>query len=66
MLMLATFVALALLAAGLFAVLKGDTFIMTTLLVIVILVVLIVAPKMPTVITHIHDAIDARLPVAFR
>ena len=66
MLMLAAFVALTLLAAGLFAVLKGDTFCFAIVLVILILVVLVVAPQAPAAIAQVQHAIDARLPVALR
>ena len=65
MLLLAAFAAIALLAAGLFAVTKGDTFIMTVLLVVVVLVILILAPQVPTVMASIQHAIDAKVPMAF-
>jgi len=65
MLLLATFAAIALLAAGLFAITKGDTFIMTVLLVVVALVILVIAPQVPTVMAAIQHAIDAKMPVAF-
>ena len=66
MLVLATFVALTLLAAGLFAVLKGDTFCFAIVLVVLILVVLVVAPQVPATIAQVQHAIDARLPLALR
>ena len=62
----AAFVAIALLAAGLFAVMKGDTFIMGALLVVLVLVVLFVAPLLPTVIAQVQHAIDALVPIAVR
>lgn len=66
MLVLATFVALTLLAASLFAVLKGDTFCFAVVLVVLILVVLVVAPQLTATIAQVQHAIDARLPVALR
>jgi hypothetical protein len=66
MLMLAAFVAVALIAAGLYALLKGDTFVMAALLVVLLLIVLIVAPQVPTLMTHLQHAIDARMPIALR
>lgn len=66
MLMLAAFAALTLLAAGLFAVLKGDTFCFAGVLVVLILIVLVVASQVPTIIAQVQHAIDARLPVALR
>jgi hypothetical protein len=66
MLMLATFVAVALVAAGLCAVLKGDTFVMAALLVVLLLVVLVVAPLAPTLMAQLQHAIDARMPIALR
>ncbi len=64
MLILAAFVAIALIAAGLFAVSKGDMFIMTVLLIVLVLVVFVVAPQVPMVMAQIQHAIDARVPVA--
>jgi hypothetical protein len=66
MLMLAAFVAVALVAAGLCAVLKGDTFVMAALLVVLLLVVLIVAPQVPTLMTQLQHAIDTKMPLALR
>jgi hypothetical protein len=66
MLLLAAFAAIALLAAGLFAVTKGDTFIIAVLLVIVVLVMLVLAPRVPTVMAYIHHAIDTNVPMAFQ
>lgn len=66
MLVLAAFVAMTLLAAGLFAVLKGDTFCFGIVLVVLILVVLVAAPQVPAIIAQVQHAIDARLPVALR
>ena len=66
MLILAAFVTIALLAAGLFAVTKGDTFIMAALLVVLVLVVLVVAPQVPTVMAQVQHAIDAKVPTALR
>jgi len=65
MLMLAAFVAIVLLAAGLFAVTKGDTFIMAVLLIVVVLVILVLAPQVPTVMAYIQRAIDSMVPMAF-
>ena len=66
MLILAAFIAIALLAAGLFAVTKGDTLIMTALLVVLALVVLFVAPQVPTVMAQVQHTIDAKVPTALR
>ena len=66
MLMLATFVAVALIVAALCALLKGDTFVMVGLLVVLLLIVLIVAPQVPTLMTQLQHAIDARMPIALR
>ena len=66
MLILAAFAALALLAAGLFAVLKGDTFVMAALLVILALVVFVVTPQAPTIMHQVQDTLDAALPMALR
>jgi hypothetical protein len=66
MLMLAAFTAIALVIAGICAVLKGDTFVMAALLVVLLLVVLIVAPQVPTIMVQLQHAIDARIPIALR
>ena len=66
MLILAIFAAIALLAAGLFAVMKGDTFVMAALLVVLLLVVLVVAPQVSKIMHQIQDAMNASLPVALR
>jgi galactitol-specific phosphotransferase system IIC component len=66
MLMLAAFATVALFVAGLCAVLKGDTFVMVGLLVVLLLIVLIVAPQVPTLMTQLQHAIDARMPIALR
>jgi hypothetical protein len=66
MLMLAAFVALTLLAAGLFAVLMDNTLLFAVLLVVLILAVLVVAPQATTLMAHVQHAIDATLPVALR
>jgi hypothetical protein len=66
MLMLAAFVAVALVAAGLFALLKGDMFVMAALLIVLLLVVLVVAPQVPTIMVQLQHAIDARMPIALR
>ena len=62
----AAFAAVALIAAGLCALLKGDTFVMAALLVVLLLVVLVVAPQVPTLMVQLQHAIDARIPVALR
>ena len=66
MLMLAAFTAIALVIAGICAVLKGDTLVMVALLVVLLLVVLIVAPQAPTIVAQLQHAIDARMPIALR
>jgi hypothetical protein len=66
MLILATFAAIALIAAGLFAVMKGDTFVMAALLVVLLLVVLVVAPQVLTIMHQIQNTMNAALPVALR
>ena len=66
MLMLAAFATVALIVAGLCAVLKGDTLVMVALLVVLLLVVLIVAPQVPMLMIQLQHAIDARIPVALR
>jgi len=66
MLILAAFAALALLAAGLLAVLKGDTCIMAALLVVLVLVVFVVAPQVPTIMHQVQDKLNTALPVALR
>ena len=66
MLMLAAFATVALLAAALCALLKGDTLVMVGLLVVLLLIVLIVAPQVPTLMTQLQHAIDARIPIALR
>jgi magnesium-transporting ATPase (P-type) len=63
---LIAFVIIALLTAGLFAVLKGDTFLLAALLVVLALVVLVVAPQVPAIMQQLQIAIDARLHVALR
>jgi hypothetical protein len=65
-LLLAAFAAIALLAAGCFAVLKGDTFIFITLLVALIVVVLVAAPHALLLMTELQHAIDATVPLALR
>ena len=64
MLILAAFAAFALLAAGLFAVSKGDTFIMAALLVVLLLVVFVVAPQVPMIMAQMQHTIDASMPLA--
>ena len=66
MLMLAAFAVVALIVAALCALLKGDTFVMVGLLVVLLLIVLIVAPQVPTLMTQLQHAIDARMPIALR
>ena len=66
MLMLAAFAAVALIAAGLFALLKGDTFVMVALLIVLLLLVLVVAPQAPMLMAQLQHAIDARMPMALR
>ena len=66
MLIFATFAAVALIVAGLCALLKGDTFVMVGLLVVLLLIVLIVAPQVPTLLAQLQHAIDARMPIALR
>ena len=66
MLMLAAFATVALIVAALCALLKGDTFVMVGLLVVLLLTVLIVAPQVPTIMIQLQHAIDARLPIALR
>ena len=61
MLILATFAAVALIVAGLCALLKGDTFVMAALLVVLLLIVLVVAPQAPTL--HLNSA---QQPVALK
>jgi hypothetical protein len=63
---LAAFVAIVLLAAGLFAVSKGDTFILAALLVVLLLVVFVVAPQVPSVMAQMQHTIDANVPLALR
>jgi hypothetical protein len=64
--MLAAFAAVALIVAGLCALLKGDTFVMVALLVVLLLIVLIVAPQAPTLMAQLQHAIDAKMPIALR
>lgn len=66
MLIFATFAAVALIVAALCALLKGDTFVMVGLLVVLLLIVLIVAPQAPTLMAQLQHAIDAKMPIALR
>lgn len=66
MLILAAFAALALLAAGVFAVLKGDTFIYAALLVVLALIALVGAPHAVLLLAQVQRAIDASVPLALR
>jgi len=61
---LAAFVAIVLMAVGLFAVSKGDTFMMVALLVVLLLVVFVVAPQVPLVMAQMQHTIDAKVPLA--
>ncbi len=63
---LIAFALIALMAAGLFAVTKGDTFVMATILVVLLLVILVVAPQVPTVLHYLQDTLNAHMPVALR
>jgi uncharacterized membrane protein len=66
MLILAAFAAASLLAAGLFAVLKGDTFTFAILLIVLALVALVAAPQVPLLMAQLQQAIDAAAPLALR
>ena len=66
MLMLAAFATVALIVAALCALLKGDTFVMVGLLVVLLLIVLSVAPQAPTLMAQLQHAIDAKMPIALR
>jgi len=66
MLILAAFAALALLAAGVFAVLKGDTFTYAPLLVVLALIALVGAPHAVLLLAQVQRAIDASVPLALR
>ena len=66
MLILAAFAALALLAAGGVAVLKGDTFIYAALLVVLALIALVGAPHAVLLLAQVQHAIDASVPLALR
>jgi hypothetical protein len=66
MLILAAFVAASLLAAGLFAVLKGDTFAFAILLLVLALVALVAAPQVPLLMAQLQQVIDAAAPLALR
>lgn len=66
MLILAAFAAASLFAAGLFAVLKGDTFIFVILLIVLALVALVAAPQVPLLMAQLQQAIDAAAPLALR
>jgi hypothetical protein len=66
MLILAAFAAIALIAAGLFAINTGDGAAYLIALVVLVVLVLAVAPQVPTLMTHLQHAIDARIPIALR
>jgi hypothetical protein len=66
MLFLAAFAAIALLAAGLFAVTKGDTFTFVSLIVVLGFAVLAAAPHVLALQAQLQRAIDAALPLALR
>ena len=66
MLILAAFAALALLVAGLFAIMKGDTLTFVSLIAVLGLAILVAAPRMLALQAQIQHAIDAALPVALR
>ena len=66
MLILAAFAALALLVAGLFAVMKGDLFTFVSLIAVLGLAILVAAPRVLALQTQIQRALDAALPVALR
>jgi hypothetical protein len=66
MLIFAAFAALALLAAGVFAVLKGDTLTYAALLVVLALLALVGAPHAALLLAQVQHAIDASIPLALR
>ena len=66
MLILAAFAALALLVAGLFAVMKGDLFTFVSLIAVLGLAILVAAPRVLALQAQIQRALDAALPVALR
>ena len=66
MIILAALAAIVLLAAALFAISKGDTFVIAGIIVVLVLVVLVVAPQVPALMHQVQQAIDGRLPVALR
>jgi hypothetical protein len=66
MLILAAFAAIALIAAGLFAISTGDSTAYCVALVVLVVLVLVVAPQVPALMTHLQHAIDANIPIALR
>jgi hypothetical protein len=66
LLILAAFTAIALLTAGTFAALKGDTFVFAGLLVVLLLTMLVAVPLVPAFLGVVQQALDAGLPTALR
>ena len=66
MLILAVFVILGLLAAGIYAVTKGDTVAFAGLIVVLALAVLVGAPQALLLLGQFQQALDATVPLAFR
>jgi hypothetical protein len=63
---LAAFAAIALVAAGLFAISTGDSTAYCIALVVLVVLVLVVVPQVPTLMAYLQHAIDAKVPTAIR
>lgn len=66
MLILAAFAAIALLAAGSFAVTKGDAFLFVSLITVLSLIIIVGAPTAVGLQAQLQHAIDASLLPALR
>jgi hypothetical protein len=66
MLILAAFATIALLVAGSFAVIKGDTFLFVSLIVVLGLAILVGVPHVLAFQAQFQHAIDAAFPIALR
>jgi hypothetical protein len=66
MLILAAFTAIALVAAGVFAVFSGDSFAYSVALIVLLLAVLFIAPQLPSLLAVLQHAFDAAVPLAHR
>jgi hypothetical protein len=66
MLLLCTFVAVALVATGVFALSTGDGIAYSVALVALLLAIVFVAPQLPHLMAALQHVLDAAVPIAIR